>query len=106
MTIGVSSDIHSRIRAMGLLDPTDRRENAPRRPANGLESLVGRKAGFLDNRKGNADVILERVREVLEGEHGVRGSVTRAKWVFSAPASPEILAELAGCDFVVTAIGD
>ena len=106
MAIDVSADIQSRIRAMGLLDPTGCRESAPRRAAYSLDSMVGKKAGFLDNRKGNADVILERVREVLEVEHGVSSSVARAKWVFSAPASFEILGELAQCDFVVTAIGD
>ena len=106
MTIGALPDIQERIRALGLLDPTDRREMEPRRVAPGLDTLSGKKAGFLDNRKGNADAILERVREVLESDYQVVTAVSQAKWVFSAPAAPEIVDELARCDFVVTAIGD
>ena len=106
MTIGIAPDIQARIQALGLLDPTDRRETAPRRGAPKLDTLAGKKAGFLDNRKGNADVVLERVQEILEAEYGVETLVSQAKWVFSAPASPEIVGELAQCDFVVTAIGD
>ncbi len=106
MTIGVLPDIQERIRTLGLLDPTDRRKMEPRRAALGLDTLLGMKAGFLDNRKGNADAILEWVREVLEREYQVVTAVSQAKWVFSAPAAPEIVDELARCDFVVTAIGD
>ena len=106
MTIGVFPDIQDRIKALGLLDPTDRRETEPRRVAPSLDALAGKKAGFLDNRKGNAEVILERVQEILEREHQVTTVVSQAKWVFSAPASAEILDELARCDFVVTAVGD
>ncbi len=106
MTVSTTTDLQSRIRAMGLLDPTDRPPTSQRRSASRLDSLQGKRGGFLDNRKGNADTVLDRVREVLEQQYEITTVVSKTKWVFSAPASPEILEELAACDFVVTAIGD
>ncbi len=105
MTNG-SSDLQSRMAALGLLDPTDRQEEPERRPAPPLETLEGRIGGFLDNRKGNADVILESIKQRLADDYGMTDSLVRSKWVFSAPAAPEIIDELADCDFVVTAVGD
>ncbi len=95
-----------RVAALGLLDPTDRQEEPERRPAPALETLEGLRGGFLDNRKGNADVILEAIRQRLADGYGMTDALVRSKWVFSAPAAPEIIDELAGCDFVVTAVGD
>ncbi len=100
------NDLNSRIAALGLVDPTDRQEEPERRPAAPLETLEGRRGGFLDNRKGNADVILDAVRERLADQYGMTESLVRSKWMFSAPAAPEIIDELAECDFVVTAVGD
>ena len=100
------TDLQARIAALGLVDPTDRQEEPERRPAAPLETLEGLKGGFLDNRKGNADVILEAIRSRLSDGYGMTDSLVRSKWVFSAPAAPEIIDELAECDFVVTAVGD
>ena len=100
------SDLQARIAALGLVDPTDRQEEPERRAATPLETLAGLTGGFLDNRKGNADIILEAIRRRLAEGYGMRDSVVRSKWVFSAPAAPEIIDELAQCDFVVTAVGD
>ena len=101
-----NTDLSARIAALGLVDPTDRQEEPERRPAAPLETLEGLKGGFLDNRKGNADVILEAIRSKLSDGYGMTDSLVRSKWVFSAPAAPEIIDELAACDFVVTAVGD
>ncbi|MDA0734114.1 MAG: hypothetical protein O2909_06460 [Chloroflexi bacterium] len=106
MAIGVSLDIQARIKSLGLLDPTDDREEEQHQCATRLDSIQGKRVGFLDNRKGNADVVLERVREVLEERYEIVTVISTTKWVFSAPATPEILEELATCDFVITAIGD
>ena len=100
------NDLQARIAALGLVDPTDRQEEPERRPAAPLETLEGQRGGFLDNRKGNADVILDAIRERLGDQYGMTQSLMRSKWVFSAPAAPEIIDELAECDFVVTAVGD
>ena len=101
-----NTDLQARIAALGLVDPTDRQEEPERLPAAPLETLEGLKGGFLDNRKGNADVILEAIRSRLSDGYGMTDSLVRSKWVFSAPAAPEIIDELAECDFVVTAVGD
>lgn len=106
MTIEYAPDLQARIRALGLLDPTDRRQRQ-RRAAPPLDTLHGKRAGFLDNRKGNADVLLERVRERLVEQFALAATVLRPKWIYSAPAEPALLDELAAsCDFVVTAVGD
>lgn len=101
-----NNDLAARVAALGLVDPTDRQEEPERQPAASLETLEGLRGGFLDNRKGNADVILEAIRQRLADGYGMTQSVVRSKWVFSAPAAPEIIDELSECDFVVTAVGD
>ena len=100
------TNLQARIAALGLVDPTDRQEEPERLAATPLETLEGLTGGFLDNRKGNADVILEAIRERLADGYGMSESLVRSKWVFSAPAAPEIIDELAQCDFVVSAVGD
>ena len=66
MTNGTPPDMQARISAFGLLDPTDKPEAGQRRAASRLDSIQGKRGGFLDNRKGNANTVLDRVREVLE----------------------------------------
>ncbi len=99
-------NLAQRITALGLIDPTDRQEEPERRGTAPLETLEGLRGGFLDNRKGNADVILDAIRRRLADDYGMTDALVRSKWVFSAPAAPEIIDELAQCDFVVTAVGD
>ncbi|MBI2320835.1 MAG: hypothetical protein HYU88_01735 [Chloroflexi bacterium] len=106
MALQYAPDLQARIKDLGLLDPTDRQQRQ-RRAALPLDTLHGKRAGFLDNRKGNADVLLERVRELLGQQYDLAATVLRPKWIYSAPAGPELVEELAqSCDFVVTAIGD
>jgi hypothetical protein len=101
------TDVLERIRRLGLLDPTDpevlqRRTLAPR-----LTELRGKVGGFLDNRKQNANILLEHMAARLTAEHGLAEAVHRAKFIYSRVADPAIIDELAErCDFIVTAIGD
>ena len=104
--MSITTDLAARIAALGLVDPTDRQEDPERQSTPPLETLEGLTGGFLDNRKGNADVILEAVRQRLADSHGMSESKMLSKWVFSAPAAPDVIDELAQCDFVVTAVGD
>lgn len=105
MALKTAPDLQAAIAELGLLDPTDRRIRE-QRAAPPLATLTGKQAGFLDNRKGNADVLLAAVRDRLAERYELAGTTTQSKWIYSAPAAPDVLDSLATCDFVVTAIGD
>jgi hypothetical protein len=101
------SDVREHLRRLGLLDPTDeemlhRRTLAPR-----LIDLRGKVGGFLDNRKQNANVVLDHIAAQLGSEYGMTEALYRAKFIYSRLAEPAIIDELAErCDFVIAAIGD
>jgi hypothetical protein len=101
------SDVFEQIRRLGLLDPTDQEMLQRRTLAPRLTELRGKVGGFLDNRKQNANVLLERIAARLRHEYGMAEAVHRAKFIYSRVAAPALIDELADrCDFVVTAIGD
>jgi hypothetical protein len=101
------SDILEQIRRLGLLDPTDQEMRQRRTLAPRLTGLRGKVGGFLDNRKQNANVLLERIAARLRHEYGMAEAVHRAKFVYSRVAAPALIDELADrCDFIVAAIGD
>lgn len=83
------------------LDVQDRTSQA-QRPA----SLEGLKIGLLNNSKGNADHLLERVAARLGERYGVREFVRMTKPIFSRVAPDPQLEQLKACDAVVTAIAD
>ena len=88
-----------------LLDPTGKPapRNAPLAPRP--DALNGRRVGLLDNSKANADVILERVAELLRSRHGVETFVRRRKETSTRGAT--FLPELErGVQVVVNALGD
>ena len=94
------------ISALDLVDPTYELPDQQRRKAPRLDGLAGKRAGFLDNRKDNADIILKRVAERLERDYGTSTGLYPTTVVCSRRAEPAMLDELAAnCDFVVTAIG-
>jgi hypothetical protein len=88
-----------------LYDPTAE----PRILASGLaprlQSLEGKRAGILDNRKANAGTLMRAVVERLKERYGVRDVVKREKGIAGAP-SPDILAALTTCDFVLVGSAD
>jgi hypothetical protein len=101
------SDVHERIRRLGLLDPTDHEVLQRRGLAPRLAELHGKVGGFLDNRKQNAGILLAHIAERLSAEHGMSEAVQHTKFIYSRLAEPAIIDELAErCDFVVAAIGD
>jgi hypothetical protein len=100
-------DVLEQLRCLGLLDPTDREVLQRRTLAPRLTELRGKVGGLLDNRKQNANVLLERIAARLAAEYGVAEAVHRAKFIYSRVADPAIIDELAErCDFIVAAIGD
>jgi hypothetical protein len=101
------SDVLEQIRRLGLLDPTDQEVRQGRTLAPRLGELRGKVGGFLDNRKQNADVLLEHLAARLSAEYGMAEAVHRAKFIYSRVAEPAVIDELAErCHFIVTAIGD
>jgi len=71
-----------------------------------LQTLAGKRVGFLDNRKDNADIILKRVGTYLESNCGAVLSTYLTKAVYSRRAEASMLDELSRtCDFVITATG-
>jgi len=49
---------------------------------------------------------MDHVEDLLRQEYGVREVVRRRKANQNAPAPPALIAELAGCDAVISAVGD
>src|SRR4029450_4710292 len=101
------SDVHERIRRLGLLDPTDHEVLQRRALASRLADVHGKVGGLRDNRKQNPSTPLAPIAERLNAEHGMSEAVHHAKFIYSRLAEPAIIDELAErCDFVVAAIGD
>jgi hypothetical protein len=91
---------------MEILSPVSRPVVAPRAAAPRLRGVRGARIGLLDNGKSNADFVVGAIGEALVREHGAAAVVVAKKpnaWV----AAPDDAREaLAGCDAVVTALGD
>ncbi len=91
---------------LDLISPTDERGALPRALAPRAAQLDGLRLGLLDNRKGNADLLLARLAERM-APAGAVVSLRVEKRIFSRPATPEQLSRLAEhSDAVVLAIGD
>ena len=107
MTGVISPDLQDRLSQLGILKPIDPEANMRWRPAPRLLNLHGKTGGFLGNRKGNADLLLRDIKEMLEKRFELQDSLVLDKFVYSRPAAEDIIDALAqDCDFVVTAIAD
>jgi hypothetical protein len=96
-----------RLQALGMIDPTDRPQARQHRSAARLSTLDGKRAGFLDNRKTNADALLTELRDLLAVRFELADVTWQAKFIYSREATPQDLDLLAErCDFVITAVGD
>jgi hypothetical protein len=90
-----------------LVLPTDDQRPSASGLAPRLASLEGLRIGLLDNRKGNANVLLERVAQKLGAQYGVEVAQREEKLIYSRPAADDQLRRLAETSrAVVTAIGD
>jgi hypothetical protein len=91
-----------------VLDPTSHSEPAAttNRLAPRLVSLAGRRIGVLDNRKANADRLLDEVERILRERYGVQVTARHQKPDFSRPAPPSLLDDLRDCEAVITGVGD
>ena len=107
MVSAPGSHLKDRLSDMGLLSPIDPEAYSRWRPAPRLESIHGRVGGFLGNRKANASLLLQEVKELLNRDFELRDGIAVDKYVYSRPAADDIIDALASkCDFVVTCIAD
>ncbi len=76
-------------------------------PARRLESLEGRRVGFIGNLKPNCDVLLHTTEQFMKDRLGVAETVYREKSSCSVGAPPAMLDEIASLsDAAVVALGD
>lgn len=90
---------------INLLCPVGRSSTVQFNISPGIENLSGKKAGFLDNSKFNADRYLKRIEEILIKDYGIKETIWSVKPNAWSHVSEEI-EKLYECDFVVTAVGD
>ena len=101
------ADLKARLSEMGLLSPIDPEAYSRWRAAPRLETIHGKVGGFLGNRKANASLLLEGVKELLNKDYELRDGIAMDKYVYSRPAADDIIDDLVSkCDFVVTCIAD
>ena len=91
--------------ALTLVDPSAEKVSMADAGAARLDSLQGKRIGLLDNIKHNAEYLLLEVGERLKKDFGCDVQIVRKK-TYTRFAEPHVLAALAGCHGVVTAIGD
>ena len=101
-----ASELDALVRRLDLVDPTDPSVTRILRPAPRLPTLADKRVGLLDNRKPNAAELLAALADLLRARSGIAEAAPRSKFIYSRPAAPDLIDELAGCDAVITAIGD
>ncbi len=107
MVSAPSADVKARLSDMGLMSPVDPDAYSKWRAAPRLETIHGKVGGFLGNRKANANLLLQGVKELLDKDFELRDGIAVDKYVYSRPAADDIIDDLASqCDFVVTCIAD
>ena len=62
--------------------------------------------GLLDNGKLNVNTLLNHMEELLRSQHGVSQVVRLSKPDASRPAPDDVIANMADCDAVISAVGD
>ena len=92
-------------RTLLVFDPTADPKVAGVELAPRLPELRGRRAGILDNGKANAGVLMSAIAERLRATHGVAEVLLRQKPV-AGPPSPQVVADLSECDFILVGSAD
>ena len=88
-----------------VLNPTAEARTTELPLARRTADLTGKSIGFLNNRKANAGLLLEKVEAILRTRLGAFSRVSGEKNA-SLPAPDEVLTRLAQCAAAVVAIGD
>ena len=89
-----------------VLDPRLDPEREPLSLAPPVPALNGATIGLLDNAKIGTARFYDYLEALLRERHGVREFIRRRKPDTSRPVPPDMLAELAAADAIVSGIGD
>ena len=89
-----------------VLDPTFEETALTAARPGRLTSLAGGTIGLLDNGKIRVRELLDHVEEMLRSQYGVAHVLRLKKPDFMRPAPAEVVAALAPCAAVITAVGD
>ena len=89
-----------------VLDPTFDGQQPTQETVSRLSSLSGRTVGLLDNGKLNVNTLLNHMEELLRSQHGVIQVVRLSKPDASRPVPDDVIANMADCDAVISAVGD
>ena len=94
-------------RTILVLDPTAKANVPEREMAPRVDTLEGKVVGFLHNFKSNADLLLERIEEILSERFALKGVVRKKKPDAASGAAQPLIDELAEtCDLVINGVGD
>lgn len=89
-----------------VLDPTVDTVPLTSKAAATFTSLRGLTIGLLDNGKVNVRPLLDSMADILRTQHGVKTVLRFKKPDASRPAPPDVLESMAGCDAMISAVGD
>jgi hypothetical protein len=92
--------------SLRVLDPRLEAEGDAMTMAPPLGRLEGATIGLLDNAKIGTERFFDYVESILRSRFGVRDVIRRRKPDSSRPVPPELLAELASADALLSAVGD
>jgi hypothetical protein len=91
---------------MRVLDPTGEDTATSTAGPTRLRTLAGCTVGLLDNGKIRVRELLDHLEALLRSQYGVAHVLRLTKPDFTRPAPAEVIAALASCGAVVSAVGD
>ena len=89
-----------------VLDPTPGTAPPVGQLAPRLDTLAGKKVGFISNGKEGTKGFFRHLERILKDDYGVANVVLRTKSNYSAPADKHIADEIKTWDAVVSGLGD
>ncbi len=90
-----------------VLDPTAAPRKLSHEMAARQAGVGGMTLGFLWNSKPNGDVLFNRLEELLREKYEVSGAIYRRKPTSSAPATEQVIEELAATvDVAIVGLAD
>ena len=89
-----------------VLDPTPEKAPPAGQLAPRLDTLKGKKVGFISNGKEGTKGFFRHLEKILKDDYGVAEVVFRTKSNYSAPADPHIADEIKSWDAVISGLGD